>query len=354
MFNRAWTCRYRAVTSDCRRTRALGGTDAGVGEHHREWRRGASACEWPWSEGRRVSDAASSISSSPRGTRSSPSRGAVNARPWRAAARWCTCPTSCPTRWAPAGRSAGPPTTSCTRTAYDGWWTRRAPPESGASCTSAAPGCTPTRGDDWVTERSPVCVNAATEPLAVGEMAVQDAADCVRTSVVLRLGQVVGDTPLTRWTLRAAAAGRPYGVGDPDGFAHLVHSDDVGHRRAGLAGRAVRASTTWGRRRSPGPTSWRRTRGPSDRDNGHFLGPADPAAGRLAARAVRALAARQLRPLLLGDRVDAAPRDVLAGLVRGRREPPGPAVTDPPTPHRPTPPARPSPDRRPGRPMPDA
>jgi nucleoside-diphosphate-sugar epimerase len=83
------------------------------------------------------------------------------------------------------------------------------------------------QGDDWVTERSPVCVNSATEPLAVGEMAVQDSADCVRTSIVLRLGQVVGDTPLTRWTLRAAAAGRPYGVGDPDGFAHLVHSDDV-------------------------------------------------------------------------------------------------------------------------------
>lgn len=83
------------------------------------------------------------------------------------------------------------------------------------------------QGDDWVTEQSPICVTAATEPLAVGEMAVQDSADCVRTSVVLRLGQVVGDTPLTRWTLRAAAAGRPYGLGDPGGFAHLVHSDDV-------------------------------------------------------------------------------------------------------------------------------
>lgn len=83
------------------------------------------------------------------------------------------------------------------------------------------------QGDHWVGEDSPICVTAATEPLAVGEMAVQDSADCVRTSVVLRLGQVVGDTPLTRWTLRAAAAGRPYGVGDPDGFAHLVHSDDV-------------------------------------------------------------------------------------------------------------------------------
>lgn len=83
------------------------------------------------------------------------------------------------------------------------------------------------QGEDWITERSPVCVTRATEPLAEGEGAVQDAADCARTTVVLRLGQVVGDTPLTRWTLRAAASGRPFGVGAPDDYAHLVHTEDV-------------------------------------------------------------------------------------------------------------------------------
>jgi nucleoside-diphosphate-sugar epimerase len=73
-----------------------------------------------------------------------------------------------------------------------------------------------------------VCVTAATEPVSVGEHAVQRHAGTCRTGVVLRMGLVVGDSPLTRWSLRAAAAGRPVGFGDPEGFVHLVHSDDVG------------------------------------------------------------------------------------------------------------------------------
>ncbi|WP_148571661.1 NAD-dependent epimerase/dehydratase family protein [Nocardioides caldifontis] len=82
--------------------------------------------------------------------------------------------------------------------------------------------------DDWITEESPVCVTTATEPASVGELAVQRHAGTCRTGVVLRMGLVVGDSPLTRWSLRAAAAGRPVGFGDPDGYAHLIHSDDVG------------------------------------------------------------------------------------------------------------------------------
>lgn len=128
------------------------------------------------------------------------------------------------------------------------------------------------QGDDWVTERSPVCVNSATEPLAMGEMAVQDSADCVRTSVVLRLGQVVGDTPLTRWTLRAASAGRPYGVGDPEGFAHVVHSDDVAtavlaslDAPSGIFNVGAAPVT-----RTDLVSAYARA---VDRDSGHFLGP---------------------------------------------------------------------------------
>lgn len=128
------------------------------------------------------------------------------------------------------------------------------------------------QGDDWITERSPVCVTSATEPLAEGEGAVQDAADCARSTVVLRLGQVVGDTPLTRWTLRAAASGRPFGVGDPDGFAHLVHSDDVAtavvaalHAPSGIYN--VGAEPV--RRREV----VRAYAAAADRDHGQFLGP---------------------------------------------------------------------------------
>jgi nucleoside-diphosphate-sugar epimerase len=128
------------------------------------------------------------------------------------------------------------------------------------------------QGEDWITERSPVCVTPATEPLAEGEGAVQDAADCARTTVVLRLGQVVGDTPLTRWTLRAAASGRPFGVGAPDDFAHLVHADDVAsavvaalHAPSGVYN--VGAEPV--RRREV----VRAYAAAAERDNGQFLGP---------------------------------------------------------------------------------
>jgi nucleoside-diphosphate-sugar epimerase len=83
------------------------------------------------------------------------------------------------------------------------------------------------QGEEWIDEDSPVCVTAATEPASVGELVVQDYASVCRAGVVLRMGLVLGDSLLTRWTLRAAAQGRPVGVGSPDGFAHVIHSDDV-------------------------------------------------------------------------------------------------------------------------------
>lgn len=83
------------------------------------------------------------------------------------------------------------------------------------------------QGEEWVTERSPLCVTAATEPASVGELVVQDFASQCRAGVVLRMGIVLGDSKLTRWSLRAAAHGRPVGLGAPDGFIHVIHSDDV-------------------------------------------------------------------------------------------------------------------------------
>lgn len=83
------------------------------------------------------------------------------------------------------------------------------------------------QGEEWVTERSPLCVTAATEPASVGEAVVQEFGSPCRTGVVLRMGLVLGDSKLTRWSLRAAAHGRPVGVGEPEGFVHVIHSDDV-------------------------------------------------------------------------------------------------------------------------------
>ncbi len=84
------------------------------------------------------------------------------------------------------------------------------------------------QGVDWVTEESPVCVTAATEPASEGELAVQAYTSACRTGVVLRMGLVVGDSALTRWSLRTAARGRSIGLGAAEGYTHLLHSDDVG------------------------------------------------------------------------------------------------------------------------------
>ena len=84
------------------------------------------------------------------------------------------------------------------------------------------------RGDSWIQEDWALDINATTEPVAVGESLVQDYSCESRTGVVLRFGTIIGDDPQTRHLLRAASAGRPVGMGDPDGWAHVVHTDDLG------------------------------------------------------------------------------------------------------------------------------
>jgi nucleoside-diphosphate-sugar epimerase len=52
--------------------------------------------------------------------------------------------------------------------------------------------------------------------------------DGPRVGVVLRLGTVVGDDRLTEFQLHAVRHGRPVGIGRPDAWSHLVHTDDLG------------------------------------------------------------------------------------------------------------------------------
>ncbi len=84
------------------------------------------------------------------------------------------------------------------------------------------------QGDDVITEASPLAITRATEPASVGELHVQDYACGSRTAVVLRLGTIVGDDPLTRFQLRGAEHGYAVGLGTPEGWAHVVHTDDLG------------------------------------------------------------------------------------------------------------------------------
>lgn len=82
--------------------------------------------------------------------------------------------------------------------------------------------------DEWVTEESPLEITPATEPASVGESHVQDYQCGSRTGVVLRFGMLIGDDALTRWQLRTARSGRTFGIGSPEGWAHVVHTDDLG------------------------------------------------------------------------------------------------------------------------------
>jgi nucleoside-diphosphate-sugar epimerase len=83
-------------------------------------------------------------------------------------------------------------------------------------------------GDAWITEQDPIEITRVTEPAAVGESHVLDFGSSSRAGVVLRFGQIVGDDAMTRFLLKAAANGRPVGMGRPDQWSHLVHTDDLG------------------------------------------------------------------------------------------------------------------------------
>lgn len=89
------------------------------------------------------------------------------------------------------------------------------------------------RGDAWITEEGAIEITPATEPAAVAESHVQEYAGAVprghgHAGVVLRFGGILGDDPQTRFWLRAAAHGRPVGIGGPDSWTHLIHTDDLG------------------------------------------------------------------------------------------------------------------------------
>ena len=83
-------------------------------------------------------------------------------------------------------------------------------------------------GDNWITESSPISVTAATEPVILAETAAEEFRDAGHESVILRFGSIIGDDGLTRWRLRRAKAGRPIGLGAPEGWTHVVHVDDIG------------------------------------------------------------------------------------------------------------------------------
>lgn len=91
-------------------------------------------------------------------------------------------------------------------------------------------------GDEWITERSPLCVTQAVEPSAVAETNATSFESSSHAAVILRFGQIVGDDPMTRWRLLQARAGRSIGLGDPRGWAHLVHPEDAGTAVAAALG----------------------------------------------------------------------------------------------------------------------
>jgi nucleoside-diphosphate-sugar epimerase len=83
-------------------------------------------------------------------------------------------------------------------------------------------------GEEWIDERSPITVNRAVEPAVLAEANAQDFGGATRDWVVLRFGAIVGDDAFTAWRLARAGTGHAIGFGDPRGWTHLVHSDDVG------------------------------------------------------------------------------------------------------------------------------
>jgi nucleoside-diphosphate-sugar epimerase len=83
-------------------------------------------------------------------------------------------------------------------------------------------------GDDWITEDALLSVTRAVEPSAVAEANAAGFASASHAPVILRFGQLVGDDKMTRWRLSQARVGRSIGVGEPHGWAHVVHPEDAG------------------------------------------------------------------------------------------------------------------------------
>ena len=184
-------------------------------------------------------------------------------------------------------------------------------------------------GDEPITETSPLAITPATEPAAVAESHVQAYQCGSRHAVVLRFGTILGADPSTRWLLRAAGRGRPVGIGSPDGWVHLVHTDDLGGAvLAALAAPSgvynVGAEPV--RRRDLVRAVRRGGRGAVRRLPGAGAAPA----GRLAGGADDPVAAGERGTFPPADRLDSETDHVRRLLVRGGRlENRGTAMTDP-------------------------
>lgn len=84
------------------------------------------------------------------------------------------------------------------------------------------------RGESWIDEDSALEITDVIEPVAVAETAAQTWSTRGRSAVVLRFGAIVGSDPMTRWQLDMVRRKRPVGLGEPEGFAHVVHTSDLG------------------------------------------------------------------------------------------------------------------------------
>jgi len=83
-------------------------------------------------------------------------------------------------------------------------------------------------GEEWIDEHSPVTVNRAVEPTVLAEAHAEEFGGAARDWIVLRFGAIVGDDAFTAWRLARARAGHAVGFGDPRGWTHVVHPEDVG------------------------------------------------------------------------------------------------------------------------------
>jgi len=96
-------------------------------------------------------------------------------------------------------------------------------------------------GDEWVDEQSAIELTPASEHVVIAEGEVEAFTRAGGTGVSLRFGQIAGDDRNTAWLLRRARAGRSTGIGHPDSWTHVVHTDDVG--TAAVAALAVPAGS---------------------------------------------------------------------------------------------------------------
>jgi nucleoside-diphosphate-sugar epimerase len=84
------------------------------------------------------------------------------------------------------------------------------------------------QGDAWIGEDAPLDITGATEPASVAESRVQDYCCGSRTGVLLRFATILGDDPTSTFMLRSARNGVAVGLGTPHGWAHVIHTDDLG------------------------------------------------------------------------------------------------------------------------------